>query len=92
MLGCSEDCSRFCQLAHRLENKIDYVEGSRATSRFRLEITERFANYLGILRHDVNQLMKARNKIGTKVDLRVKRVADRLERVAAHMATLSKNA
>lgn len=75
-----------------LENKIDYLERSRATSRSELEIAEGFAKDFGALRHDVYLLMEARNEIGTEVHLRFTRLPDWLGRVEAHMATVTGNA
>lgn len=72
-------------------NNIDHVERSRATNHYKLEITERFANDVGTLLHDVNQLMKTRNKMETAVDLRFTKIADQLRRVEAHMATVPGN-
>lgn len=37
-----------------LENKINYLKRSRATSRFKSEITKGLANVLGILWYDIN--------------------------------------
>lgn len=73
------------------ENKIDFLEKSRATSRSKLEITEGFANYLVIFGHDVSQFMKTHNEIGIEADLRFKEVTDRLGRVKALIATMPTN-
>lgn len=56
------------------------------------EITERIANDLGTLRNDVSQLMETANNIGTKVSLTIRKVADRIGREIAHMATVPGNA
>lgn len=56
-----------------------------------MEIPEECAKSMSPFRHDVNQLMKAHNETGSKVDLSLTMVADRLGRVEAHRATASGN-
>lgn len=75
-----------------LKNKIKRLERFCATSRSESEISGRFANDLGSLRHDVNQLVKVRFAIGTEVYLHFERVADRPGKVELHMATVPENA
>lgn len=75
-----------------MENKIVHSERSRATSRSELKITERLVNDLGSLLHRVNQLIETCSKIGFKVELRHTVVANRLEKVDAHMASTAGNA
>lgn len=75
-----------------LENKIDRMERSLSTSCSQPVITKGFANYLGILQHDVNQLMESRNEIRAEASLRSTWVADRIGTLEAHMDTVSGNA
>lgn len=74
-----------------LENRIDLLERSRPTSRFKLKTTKVFAHNLNTLQLDDNQTMEPRSEIGTEVDLSFTRVADRVGREEVHMATLSGN-
>lgn len=73
------------------ENKIENRERSCTTSRSEPEITEGFANDLDTLQHDGKKLKEDRNEIGSEVELRFTRVADQIERVEVHMATVPGN-
>lgn len=74
-----------------MENMTDLQKRSRAPSRSELDITKGFANDLDTLQHDDNQIMEASNEIGTEVNLRFPRVANQLERVEVHIATVPEN-
>lgn len=71
-----------------LQNMIDHLKRSPATSRFMPEIIKGLANDSGTPRHDFNQLMEASNNIRTEVDLRSTREADWLWRMATHTASM----
>lgn len=75
-----------------LKHKVDHLERSRATTSFKPEISEWLSNDLGTIHHDVNQLMKACNKIVSKTELGTTRVVDRLGKVEAHTATAPRSA
>lgn len=75
-----------------LSNRIDHLERSGAASRSRPKLAKEFANDLGTVLHDLNQLMEASHEIGTGVDLCFTRLADWIERVKAGMATVPGNA
>lgn len=75
-----------------LKNKITYLYRSRASSRFELKLSEWFANNLGTLRYDDNQVTEACNEIETIVDLRSTKVVNMLGKVEAHMANVPRNA
>lgn len=78
-------------LLAEVEKRLASWKNSGGPSRYKPDINEAFANHLGTLRHDVNQLMEARNKIENEVDLRFTRVADRLGRVESQMAAILGN-
>lgn len=75
-----------------LKIKIDRLERSRAPSRYKSKIARGLADDLSTLRHDMNQLMEARNEIGTEVDLRFARESNWLGCVEANMTILPGNA
>lgn len=74
------------------KNTFDHLKRSHGTSCPEPDVTAEFTNNIGTRRHDVNQLMESHNEIETKVNLRLKRVANQLGRVDAHMATVRRNA
>lgn len=71
-----------------IENKISHPERSHHSSLSKMELLKEFDKDLGTLRHDVNQLMEARNEIGSDVNLRFIQVADWLGIVEFHFATV----
>lgn len=74
-----------------LGNMIDHLERAFVTSSSTLEVKKGFANDWGTVRYNVNQLMDACIEIGTEVNLRFARVADRLGRTKTHMTAVPGN-
>lgn len=74
-----------------LGNKSSHLEKAYFPSHSKMKIPGEFVNYLGTVRHDVNQLVEVHNEIRIEVDLRSTRVADWLGRVEAYMATVPGN-
>lgn len=74
------------------ENRICQQDRPRATSNSEPEVSKGLAKGLCTLWICVNQLLKARNQIRAKVNIRITRVASELGRVEAHMSTVPGNA